>query len=60
MGEGSGGVRASRSTPPVFIISDASQDAVRQAPQNQPQRTAVGSARESLEESGDARPGLSR
>jgi len=31
MAEGSGGVRASSSTPPSSSISDAAQDAVRQA-----------------------------
>src|ERR1700687_5205103 len=52
---GSDGMRASSSTPPP-----ASQDAVPQARKNQPQRAAIASARESLEESGDAHPGLSR
>jgi hypothetical protein len=59
MAEGIGGVRASSSTPRL-LISDASQHASPSGAQNQPQRAAIASARESLEESGDAHPGLSR
>jgi hypothetical protein len=59
MAEGSGGVRASSSTPPSSLLATRAGRSPSGA-QNQPQRAAIASARESLEQSGDAHPGLSR